>query len=321
MWRIEVGLSCSLVDGKESKWFVVRRQWGFAVYGWPGNWKSWRTAGQRALHTRFGHGSTFLFSPVAAAANGTFTASWSSSPRVSRHRGGGRRGEARRGNSRSRFTRSCTFRYGEGTKVSDSRICRGEARLRSKSRKRRRWLNPSPFSLLLFFSSPSPIIDNHPISRAWWIIQRWSRWSQRTKCEYANPCEDEFLCVCDFETWIWDGIDFVILEFGLVSGSGNRILDEIFRWSFNNSSYSCNVHFCQERKLQKREGGKQVERIIIIIKIGDQLFPRITVFFSKLYIIIELNVIVDRKQFFSFFIYLFIFFPSISNTLLILWIL
>lgn len=94
MWRIEVGLSCSLVDGKDSKWFVVRRQWGFAVYGWPGNWKSWRTAGQRALHTRFGHGSTFLFSPVAAAANGTFTASWSSSPRVSRHRGGGRRGEA-----------------------------------------------------------------------------------------------------------------------------------------------------------------------------------------------------------------------------------
>lgn len=152
MWRIEVGLSCSLADGKDSKWFVVRRQWGFAVYGWPGNWKSWRTAGQRALHTRFGHGSTFLFSPVAAAANGTFTASWSSSPRVSRHRGGGRRGEARRGNSRSRFTRSCTFRYGEGTKVSDSRICRGEARLRSKSRKRRRWLNPSPFSLL-FFSS------------------------------------------------------------------------------------------------------------------------------------------------------------------------
>lgn len=97
MWRIEVGLSCSLVDGKDSKWFGVRRQWGFAVYGWPGNWKSWRTAGQRALHTRFGHGSTFLFSPVAAAANGTFTASWSSSPRVSRHRGGGRRGEARRG--------------------------------------------------------------------------------------------------------------------------------------------------------------------------------------------------------------------------------
>lgn len=180
---------------------------------------------------------------------------------------------------------------------------------------------PSPFALLLFFSSPSPIIDNHPISRAWWIIQRWFRWSQRTKCEYANPCEDEFLCVCDFETWIWDGIDFVILEFGLVSGSGNRILDEIFRWSFNNCSYSCNVHFCQERKLQKREGGKQVERIIIIIKIGDQLFPRITVFFSKLCIIIELNVIVDRKQFFSFFIYLFIFFPSISNTLLILWIL
>lgn len=103
------------------------------------------------------------------------------------------------------------------------------------------------------------------------------------------------VCVCDFETWIWDGIDFVILEFGLVSGSGNRILDEIFRWNFNNCSYSCNVHFCQERKLQKREGGKQVERIIIIIKTGDQLFPRITVFFSKLYIIIELNVIVDRK--------------------------
>lgn len=84
-------------------------------------------AGQRALHTRFGHGSTFLFSPVAAAANGTFTASWSSSPRVSRRRmgrAGGRGDEARRGNSRSRFTRSCTFRYGERTKVSDSRIPR-----------------------------------------------------------------------------------------------------------------------------------------------------------------------------------------------------
>lgn len=49
-------------------------------------------AGQRALHTRFGHGSTFLFSPVAAAANGTFTASWSSSPRVSRRRMGRARG-------------------------------------------------------------------------------------------------------------------------------------------------------------------------------------------------------------------------------------
>lgn len=38
--------------------------------------------------------------------------------------GRGKGDEARRGNSRSRFTRSCTFRYGERTKVSDSRIPR-----------------------------------------------------------------------------------------------------------------------------------------------------------------------------------------------------
>lgn len=195
---------------KGFKGFGVRRQWGFAVYGWPGNWKSWRTAGQRALHTRFGHGSTFLFSPVAAAANGTFTASWSSSPRVSRHRGGGRRGEARRGNSRSRFTRSCTFRYGEGTKVSDSRICRGEARLRSKSRKRRRWLNPSPFSLLLFFSSPSPHLRSSII-----IPSLAPGESFNDDLDDLNEPSVNMLirartsfclcaCVCDFEIWIWD---------------------------------------------------------------------------------------------------------------------
>lgn len=75
------------IRGEATMGFIVRmtRKLEVVTNGW-----------QRALHTRFGHGSTFLFLPVAAAANGTFTASWSSSPRVSRYGGGGkeRRGEA-----------------------------------------------------------------------------------------------------------------------------------------------------------------------------------------------------------------------------------
>lgn len=74
------------------------------------------------------------------------------------------------------------------------------------------------------------------------------------------------------------------------------------------------------RNAKKIAGGRgiQIERIIIIIiitKTGDQLFLPITVFFSKLYVIIECRhrqEAIFLKQF--LFIYLFFF----TNGLLIL---
>lgn len=171
------------IRGEATMGFIVRmtRKLEVVTNGW-----------QRALHTRFGHGSTFLFLPVAAAANGTFTASWSSSPRVSRH-GGGAKGEARRGNSRSRFTRSCTFRYGEGTKVSDSRIQRRASSFVRNRGRRRRWLNPPPS---FFFPSllSSPIIDNHPVSRA--NGESFNDDLDDLNELSVNMLISEFVCVC-----------------------------------------------------------------------------------------------------------------------------
>lgn len=122
-------------------------------------------AGQRALHTRFGHGSTFLFSPVAAAANSTFTASWSSSPRVSRRRmGRARGGEGGRGTRRGEAIPEVDSRGRAPFDTGNERKCqirgsRGEPRLRSKSRNDGDDdSNPSPPPFFFSFSSSSSII-------------------------------------------------------------------------------------------------------------------------------------------------------------------
>lgn len=147
---------------------------------------------QRALHTRFGHGSTFLFLPVAAAANGTFTASWSSSPRVSRYGGGGkeRRGEAiPEADSRGRAPfdtgkeRKCRIRGSSGELPPSFEI---EEEGDDDS------TLPPPF----FFPSllSSPIIDNHPVSRA--NGESFNDDLDDLNELSVNMLISEFVCVC-----------------------------------------------------------------------------------------------------------------------------
>lgn len=113
---------------------------------------------QRAYTPALVTARLFFFLPVAAATNGTFTASWSSSPRVSRHRGGG----GRRARQFQKSIHEVVHLSIHGkTKVS------ADARARLPSFEIEEQATMTHPSLFLFFPSPllESLIDNpasHP---------------------------------------------------------------------------------------------------------------------------------------------------------------